>query len=73
MAQRFIGLLEQGLEDTALPIGEFSMLLPQEQARLQHWNATAQPNATPQTLHQRIEAQAARTPTLLRRCIRTAH
>ncbi|WP_430458764.1 amino acid adenylation domain-containing protein [Pseudomonas salmasensis] len=62
LAQRFIGLLEQGLEDTALPIGEFSMLLPHEQARLQHWNATAQPNATPHTLHQRIEAQAARTP-----------
>ena len=62
LAQRFIGLLEQGLEDTALTIGEFCMLLPEEQARLLHWNATAQPNATPQTLHQRIEAQAARTP-----------
>ncbi|MBN1080243.1 amino acid adenylation domain-containing protein [Pseudomonas sp. 1079] len=62
LAQRFIGLLEQGLEDTALPIGEFCMLLPEEHARLLHWNATAQPNATPQTLHQRIEAQAARTP-----------
>ncbi|AZE62033.1 MULTISPECIES: non-ribosomal peptide synthetase [Pseudomonas fluorescens group] len=62
LARRFIWLLEQGLEDSALKIGELSLLPPEEQARLLHWNATAQPNAAPQTLHQRIEAQAARTP-----------
>ena len=62
MAQRFTWLLEQGLEDTALKVSEFSLVTPAEQAQLQQWNATAQPNAQPQTLHARIEVQAARTP-----------
>ena len=62
LARRFTWLLEQGLEDTALQVGEFSLLPPEEQARLLHWNATAQPNAMPQTLHGRIEAQAVRAP-----------
>ncbi|PRA25946.1 non-ribosomal peptide synthetase [Pseudomonas poae] len=62
LAQRFTWLLEQGLEDTALKLAEFSLVTPTEQARLQQWNATAQPNPQPHTLHARIEAQAARTP-----------
>ena len=62
LAQRFTWLLEQGLENTALAVGEFSLVTPAEQARLQQWNATAQPVAVPHTLHGRIEAQAARTP-----------
>ncbi|WP_242167242.1 MULTISPECIES: non-ribosomal peptide synthetase [unclassified Pseudomonas] len=62
LAQRFTWLLEQGLENTALAVGEFSLVTPSEQAQLQQWNATAQPTATLQTLHGRIEAQAARTP-----------
>ncbi len=62
LAQRFTWLLEQGLENTALAVGEFSLVTPAEQAQLQQWNATAQPTATLQTLHGRIEAQAARTP-----------
>ncbi|OIN53910.1 non-ribosomal peptide synthetase [Pseudomonas costantinii] len=62
LAQRFTWLLEQGLENTALTVGEFSLVTPAEQAQLQQWNATAQPNAAPQTLHGRIEAQVVRTP-----------
>ncbi|AZE90089.1 non-ribosomal peptide synthetase [Pseudomonas orientalis] len=62
LAQRLTGLLEQGLADTTLKVGEFALLTPQDQARLQQWNATAQANTTPQTLHGRIEAQAERTP-----------
>ncbi len=62
LTQRFTWLLEQGLEDTTLKICDFSLVTPAEQAQLQHWNATAQPNAQPQTLHARIEGQAARTP-----------
>ncbi|NVZ54246.1 amino acid adenylation domain-containing protein [Pseudomonas sp. B6002] len=62
LAQRFTWLLEQGLEDTALQVGEFSLVMPAEQVLLQRWNATAQPNTERHTLHGRIEAQAARTP-----------
>ncbi|UII69574.1 amino acid adenylation domain-containing protein [Pseudomonas sp. HN11] len=62
LAQRFTWLLEQGLEDTALKVRDFSLVTPAEHIQLQHWNATAQPSGQPQTLHARIEAQAARTP-----------
>ena len=62
LAQRLIGLLEQGLDDTELTLGEFSLVTPAEQAQLQQWNATAQLTREPHTLHARIEAQAARTP-----------
>ncbi|MEJ5282243.1 amino acid adenylation domain-containing protein [Pseudomonas sp. MYb541] len=67
LAQRFTWLLEQGLEDVALKISDFSLVTPAEQAQLQLWNATAQANTTQanaplQTLHGRVEAQAARTP-----------
>ncbi|OIN45837.1 non-ribosomal peptide synthetase [Pseudomonas azotoformans] len=62
LAQRLTWLLEQGLEDTALTIRDFSLVTPAEQARLQQWNATAEPVTQPQTLHARIEAQAARAP-----------
>ncbi|WP_165447624.1 condensation domain-containing protein, partial [Pseudomonas antarctica] len=62
LAQRFTWLLEQGLENTALTVAEFSLVTPDEQAQLQQWNATAQPSAATQTLHGRIEAQAVCTP-----------
>ncbi|KRP67731.1 non-ribosomal peptide synthetase [Pseudomonas orientalis] len=62
LAQRLTGLLEQGLADTTLRVGEFALLTPQDQARLQQWNATGQASTTPQTLHGRIEAQVERTP-----------
>ncbi|MGB3122871.1 MAG: condensation domain-containing protein, partial [Pseudomonas sp.] len=62
LTQRFTWLLEQGLENTALTVAEFSLVTPTEQARLQQWNATGQPSSEPRTLHGRIEAQAARTP-----------
>ncbi len=50
LAQRFTGLLEQGLDNTELPVGAFSMVTAAEQARLHQWNATAQPIAQPRTL-----------------------
>ncbi len=62
LAQRFTWLLEQGLANTALTLAEFALVTPAEQLRLQQWNATAQAPASAQTLHRRIEAQAARTP-----------
>ncbi len=62
LTRRLIGLLEQGLDDTALQVGEFALVTPAEQAQLQRWNATAQPTVAPHTLHARIEAQVMRTP-----------
>ncbi|WP_338492461.1 amino acid adenylation domain-containing protein [Pseudomonas trivialis] len=62
LTERVIGLLEQGLEGTALTLAELSLITPAEQAQLQQFNATAQPDTQPSTLHARIEAQAARTP-----------
>ena len=62
LTQRFTWLLEQGLDNTELPVGAFSMVTPAEQARLHQWNATEQVHAQPHTLHARIEAQAVRTP-----------
>ncbi len=62
LVQRFTWLLEQGLADAGLTVAEFSLVTPAEQAQLQRWNTTAQATASVQTLHARIEAQAARTP-----------
>ncbi|MUF07538.1 amino acid adenylation domain-containing protein [Pseudomonas sp. CCM 7893] len=62
LAERFTYLLEQGLEDTTLPVGKFSLLTPREAEQLQHWNATAQAYPAGHTLHRRIENQAALTP-----------
>ena len=62
LAQRLIWLLEQGLDDSAVPVGELALVTPAEQARLQQWNATARPLVEPHTVHERIAAQVARTP-----------
>ncbi|WP_439864757.1 amino acid adenylation domain-containing protein [Pseudomonas antarctica] len=62
LAQRFTWLLEQGLENTALTVAEFSLVTPAEQVQLQRWNATAQPTSELHTLHERIAVQAARAP-----------
>ena len=62
LAQRLIWLLEQGLDDRALPVGDLTLVTPAEQARLQQWNATARPVVEPLTLHERITAQVERTP-----------
>jgi arthrofactin-type cyclic lipopeptide synthetase A len=62
LAERLTWLLEQGLENTGLPLGEFALVTPAEHAQLQQWNARTQAPTRAQTLHGRIEAQAARTP-----------
>jgi len=62
LADRLVYVLEQGLENTALPLADFSLITPEETAQLQRWNATAQAYPAAQTLHGRVEAQAAVTP-----------
>ncbi|MFC6335254.1 amino acid adenylation domain-containing protein, partial [Pseudomonas karstica] len=62
LTERFTYLLEQGLEDTPLPVSGFSLLTPREALQLKHWNATAQDRPAVDVLHRRIEAQAALTP-----------
>ncbi|MGY2402327.1 amino acid adenylation domain-containing protein [Pseudomonas sp. SDO5271_S396] len=62
LVQRLTWLLERGVENTALKVQELSLITPEEDAQLQRWNATTQAYGAPKTLHERIEAQAARTP-----------
>ncbi|NWE37791.1 AMP-binding protein, partial [Pseudomonas gingeri] len=62
LAERLVYVLEQGLENTALALADFSLVTPEETAQLQRWNATAQAYPAGRTLHGRIEAQAGLTP-----------
>ncbi|MEB0186265.1 amino acid adenylation domain-containing protein, partial [Pseudomonas sp. Bout1] len=62
LAGRLVYLLEQGLENPALTVVDFSLVTPAETAQLQCWNSTAQAYPAAQTLHARVEAQAALAP-----------
>ena len=59
---RLLWVLEQGLEDTSLAVGDFSLNLPAESTLLQEWNDTRADYPDRLTIHQRIEAQAAMRP-----------
>ncbi|MCU7645699.1 non-ribosomal peptide synthetase [Pseudomonas piscis] len=62
MAGHLLHVLEQGLEDTGLPMQRFSLLTDADRSRLEQWNATGQASAAEQRIHGRIEAWAERTP-----------
>ncbi|MDR6710987.1 arthrofactin-type cyclic lipopeptide synthetase A [Pseudomonas hunanensis] len=65
LAARLLHVLEQGLRQPALGIGEFDVLTVGEHALLQRWNDTAVPGGAEQLIHRRIEAQAKVRPQAL--------
>ncbi|MBH3408931.1 amino acid adenylation domain-containing protein [Pseudomonas glycinae] len=62
LSGRLLWVLEQGLEEPALAVGDFNLSLPAETALLQQWNDTRAEYPQDLTIHQRIEAQAATRP-----------
>ncbi len=62
LAERFTGVLEQGLEAPDGSIRHFTLMTPAEAERLRQWNATEKAYPGDQTLHQLIEAQVAARP-----------
>ncbi|WP_025109114.1 non-ribosomal peptide synthetase [Pseudomonas sp. H1h] len=65
LAERWLLILEQGLEAVNLPVMEFSLSTPEEVALLQQWNATRVDYPSVTTIEQRIEAQAVQRPQAL--------
>ncbi|MGS0546228.1 amino acid adenylation domain-containing protein [Pseudomonas parakoreensis] len=65
LAERWLLILEQGLEAVNLPVADFDLSTPEETALLQQWNATRVNYPAPTTLAQRIEAQAMLRPQAL--------
>ncbi|WP_367084772.1 amino acid adenylation domain-containing protein [Pseudomonas sp. HOU2] len=65
LAERWLLILEQGLEAVSLAVADFELSTPEETARLQQWNATRVDYPAPTTLQQRIEAQATLRPQAL--------
>jgi arthrofactin-type cyclic lipopeptide synthetase A len=65
LAERWLLILEQGLEAVNLPITAFSLSTPEEVALLQKWNATRVDYPSVTTIQQRIEAQALQRPQAL--------
>ncbi|EUB87249.1 non-ribosomal peptide synthetase [Pseudomonas sp. GM30] len=65
LAERWLLILEQGLEAVNLAVADFELSTPEETARLQQWNATRVDYPAPTTLQQRIEAQATLRPQAL--------
>jgi arthrofactin-type cyclic lipopeptide synthetase A len=65
LAERWLLILEQGLEAVNLPITAFSLSTPEEVALLQQWNATRVDYPSVTTIQQRIEAQALQRPQAL--------
>ncbi|RBL69027.1 non-ribosomal peptide synthetase [Pseudomonas sp. MWU13-2625] len=65
LADRWLLILEQGLEAVNLPVADFALSTPEESALLQQWNATRVEYPSATTIHQRIEAQAAQRPQAL--------
>ncbi|AZC23857.1 non-ribosomal peptide synthetase [Pseudomonas sessilinigenes] len=62
LSAHLLHVLQQGLEDVALPIRRFSLLTDGERARLQQWNATDRAPSAERLIHARIEAWAEHTP-----------
>ena len=62
LAERWLLILEQGLEAVNLAVADFDLSTPEETALLQQWNATRVDYPAPTPLQQRIEAQATLRP-----------
>ena len=65
LAARWLLILEQGLEAVNLPVADFSLSTPEEEALLQQWNATRVSYPAVSTIHQRFQAQVAQRPQAL--------
>ncbi|TNB90869.1 amino acid adenylation domain-containing protein [Pseudomonas jessenii] len=65
LAERWLLILEQGLEAVNLAVADFDLSTPEETALLQQWNATRVDYPAPTTLQQRVEAQATLRPQAL--------
>jgi arthrofactin-type cyclic lipopeptide synthetase A len=50
LAERWLLILEQGLEAVNLPVADFDLSTPEETALLQQWNATRVDYPAPTTL-----------------------
>ncbi|MDI2591032.1 amino acid adenylation domain-containing protein [Pseudomonas sp. 681] len=62
LAGRLIHVLEQGLSNLTLPIGQFSLMPADEAVQTQQWNDTDVEYPPNLTLHQCIEVQTAEYP-----------
>jgi amino acid adenylation domain-containing protein len=63
LVRSFETLLRNAVADPGRPVSELPLLtLAERRQLLEEWNATSRPYAGPELLHERIEAQAARTP-----------
>ncbi|MBK5533687.1 amino acid adenylation domain-containing protein [Pseudomonas sp. TH08] len=62
IAERWLLILEQGLEELSLSVLDFSLSTAAESVLLQQWNATNVVYPPAQSIHQRIENQAAERP-----------
>ncbi|HGM5550334.1 TPA: amino acid adenylation domain-containing protein [Pseudomonas putida] len=65
LTERWLLILEQGLEAVNLAVVDFDLSTPEEIALLQQWNATRVDYPAPTTIQQRIEAQATLRPQAL--------
>ncbi|WP_095139605.1 non-ribosomal peptide synthetase [Pseudomonas sp. Irchel s3a10] len=65
LTERWLLILEQGLEAVNLAVADFDLSTPEESALLQQWNATRVDYPAPTTIQQRIEAQATLRPQAL--------
>ncbi|WP_210559034.1 MULTISPECIES: non-ribosomal peptide synthetase [unclassified Pseudomonas] len=65
LAERWLLILEQGLEAVNLAVADFDLSTPEETALQQQWNATRVDYPAPTTIQQRIEAQATLRPQAL--------
>ncbi|MEN5046577.1 amino acid adenylation domain-containing protein [Pseudomonas koreensis] len=65
LAERWLLILEQGLEAVNLAVADFDLSTPEETALLQQWNATRVDYPAPTTIQQRVEAQATLRPQAL--------
>ncbi|WP_225138692.1 non-ribosomal peptide synthetase [Pseudomonas putida] len=65
LAERWLLILEQGLEAVNLAVTDFDLSTPEETALLQQWNATRVDYPAPTTIQQRVEAQATLRPQAL--------
>ncbi|OUM08455.1 non-ribosomal peptide synthetase, partial [Pseudomonas syringae] len=62
LADRFVNVLEQGLQDPSLPLNGFTLTTPAEARLLESWNDAQPETLATRTLHAAFEAQAQARP-----------
>lgn len=73
MAERFLHVLEQGLDDDDLPVRGFLLPTPAEAQRLLEWNVPSVPYQQARTIHGLFEAQVIAQPGAVAWCLKTRH